>query len=237
MSILNLLALFLLGALTYLARRLCRCPAAQIEKILRLLCRLLLGVNLARYLIVYPAFFFQVRIPAEFSTSAYFVVSLIVLAGWKKLYCWAAYSGLMAGFFYYLAMILAGGAIYGGNTPLDNAVCLFCHGTLYFCGFVLVSTTSFSRHDGWKLLLGTGYIGLRAAMPRPLVLGRSTMLIYILLDAIPARTIFPDAATWPTVVPIYYGLLAAFVFCTICGFFRRNRKQCRKYAAPLPAAG
>ena len=69
------------------------------------------------------------------------------------------------------------------------------------------------------------------------VLSSSVQTNRILLDAIPARTIFPDAATWPTVVPIYYGLLAAFVFCTICGFFRRNRKQCRKYAAPLPAAG
>lgn len=108
---------------------------------------------------------------------------------------------------------------------------------MYCLGFVLASATSFSGHAGWKLLLGASYIGLQAVMPPPLVLGRSAMLIYILLDAIPARTIFPDAATWPTVVPIYYGLLAAFVFCTICGFFRRNRKQCRKYAAPLPAAG
>ena len=70
-----------------------------------------------------------------------------------------------------------------------------------------------------------------------LALGRSTMLIYILLDSDPARTIFPDAATWPTVLPIYYGLLAAFLRYSVYGFFRRNQKQYHKYAGPLPAAG
>ena len=73
---------------------------------------------------------------------------------------------------------------------------------MYCLGFVLASATSFSGHDGWKLLLGTSYIGPQAAMLPPLALGRSTMLIYILLDSDPARTIFPDAATWPTVLPI-----------------------------------
>ena len=80
---------------------------------------------------------------------------------------------------------------------------------MYCLAFVLASATSFSGHAGWKLLLGTSYIGLQAVMLPPLVLGRSTMLIYVLLDSIPARKIFPDAATWPTVLPIYYGLLAA----------------------------
>lgn len=108
---------------------------------------------------------------------------------------------------------------------------------MYCLGFVLASATSFSGHAGWKLLLGASYIGLQAVMPPPLVLGRSAMLIYILLNAIPARTIFPDAATWPTVVPIYYGLLAAFLRYSVYGFFCRNQKQYHKYAGPLPAAG
>ena len=96
---------------------------------------------------------------------------------------------------------------------------------MYCLGFVLASATSFSWHAGWKLLLGASYIGLQAVMLPPLVLGRSTMLIYVLLDSIPARKIFPDAATWPTVLPIYYGLLAAFLRYSVYGFFRRNQKQ------------
>ena len=99
-------------------------------------------------------------------------------------------------------------------------------GALMYClGFVLASATSFSGHAGWKLLLGASYIGLQAVMLPPLVLGRSTMLIYVLLDSIPARKIFPDAATWPTVLPIYYGLLAAFLRYSVYGFFRRNQKR------------
>ena len=108
---------------------------------------------------------------------------------------------------------------------------------MYCLGFVLASATSFSGHAGWKLLLGVSYIGLQAVMLPPLVLGRSTMLIYVLLDSIPARKIFPDAATWPTVLPIYYGLLAAFLRYSVYGFFRRNQKRYHKYAGPLPAAG
>ena len=96
---------------------------------------------------------------------------------------------------------------------------------MYCLGFVLASATSFSGHDGWKLLLGASYIGLQAVMLPPLALSRCTMLIYVLLDSIPARKIFPDAATWPTVLPIYYGLLAAFLLYSVYGFFRRNQKR------------
>lgn len=108
---------------------------------------------------------------------------------------------------------------------------------MYCLGFVLASATSFSGHDGWKLLLGTSYIGPQAAMLPPLVLGRSTMLIYVLLDSIPARKIFPgcsDLAHCPANLLWPAGCVLRY---SVYGFFRRNQKQCHKYAGPLPAAG
>lgn len=44
---------------------------------------LLLGGNLLRYLVIFPVFDRIIRIPAEFSTLAYFLVPLIVLCNWR----------------------------------------------------------------------------------------------------------------------------------------------------------
>ena len=85
------------------------------------------------------------------------------------------------------------------------------------------------------LLLGIVYIAARAALLRPLVLGRNQMLIYILIDAIPARILFPEEL-WPTILPIYYILLECFLLWSISGFFRQNEKQYRKFSAQRLAA-
>ena len=37
--------------------------------------------------------------------------------------------------------------------------------------------------------------------------------------------------TWTMALPLYYLALAAFVLLTIRGFFRRNQKQYRRFAA------
>ena len=76
--------------------------------------------------------------PVEFSTVAYFAVPIILLMTKRRLHSWAAYSVLMAGFFYYMAMIAAGGMIYGQNPPLDIYISMFCHSSIYFCGFVTI---------------------------------------------------------------------------------------------------
>ena len=178
MTWLNVAALLLFALLNLLAERVGRWPLGWSQPLVRTLCRLLLYGNLLRYLVVYPFFDLQIRIPAEFSTVAYFAVPMILLAGRRTLTGWAAYSGLMAGFFYYLAMAAAGGAIYGDNALADTVISLFCHGTLYFVGRVTIATVRCqSAHMDRLLLCGVGYVALRAALLRPLVVGLS--LIHI----------------------------------------------------------
>lgn len=63
----------------------------------------------------------------------------------------------MAGFFYYLAMIAAGGVIYGAYAPLDIYISMFCHGSIYFCGFVTIGTELCSAKDAPKLALGVAW--------------------------------------------------------------------------------
>lgn len=60
----------------------------------------------------------------------------------------------MAGFFYYIAMVAAGGPLYNTYAPLDIYLSMFCHGTLYICGFVTVGTEAYSSKDAPKLVLG-----------------------------------------------------------------------------------
>lgn len=230
---LNAVALVFFGCINVLAYQLCKRPEAQRRRVVLVLCAVLLGGNLLRYGVVYPFMLCVVKLPVEFSTVAYFAVPAILLTSREKLHSWAAYSGLMAGFFYYMAMIVAGGAIYGADAPLDVYISMFCHGTIYFCGFVTTGTELCSEADAPKLALGVVLVGVRAALLRPFVAGSERLLIYILLDAAVVRQMLPQS-TWAFALPVYCIVLAAFVLLTIRGFFHRNDTQYRRFPA-VPA--
>lgn len=166
--------------------------------------------------------------PVEFCTVAYFAVPIILLMTKRRLHSWAAYSVLMAGFFYYMAMIAAGGMIYGQNPPLDIYISMFCHSSIYFCGFVTIGTEVCSAKDAPKPTLGVAWVAVRAALLQPFVADTSRLLIYILLDAAAVKRMLPES-TWPLALLVYYLAVAAFVLLTIRGFFRRNQKQYHKF--------
>ena len=170
------------------------------------------------------------RVPVEFSTIAYFAVPAILLLCRTHLRSWAAYSGLMAGFFYYLAMILVGGPLYQASAPLDIYISMLCHGTIYLCGFVCIGTEQHSARQAPVLVLGVALVALWAAAFHDLEAGRETFLIYILMDALPVRAVVPQRFL-PLALPVYYGLLVSFVLLTIRGFFRRSRKQYLRFSA------
>ena len=208
----NAVALVFFGCINVAAYQLCKCPKGTRRKVVRILCAVLLGGNLLRYGVIYPFIKGVVMLPMEFSTVAYFAVPAILLTGRKTLHSWAAYSGLMAGFFYYMAMIAAGGMIYAANPPLDIYISLF------------------SVKDGPKLALGVALVAVRAALLRPFVVNSEGLLIDILLDAAAVKRLLPQSL-WTAALPVYYVALAAFVLLTIRGFFRRNQKQYRRFAA------
>ena len=120
---LNAMAIAAFFGINILAYNLCKCGKKRRKHIMNVLCILLLGGNLLRYGIVYPLILGEIRIPAEFSTVSYFVVPALLLTTRKKGRSWAAYSGLMAGFFYYLALMVMGGKIYGGEMPYCGTGC------------------------------------------------------------------------------------------------------------------
>ena len=224
----NAVALVFFGCINVAAYQLCKCPESKHRKVVFALCAVLLGGNLLRYGVAYPFIKDVVMLPVEFSTVAYFAVPTILLTSRKTLRSWAAYSGLMAGFFYYMAMIVAGGIIYETNPPLDIYISMFCHGTIYFCGFVTIGTELCSAKDAPKLALGVVLVAARAALLRPFVVNSEGLLIYILLDAAVVKQALPES-TWTIALPVYYVALAAFVLLTIRGFFQRNQKQYRKF--------
>ncbi len=227
---LNAVAPVFFGCISVLAYQLCKCPAKPRRKIILALCAVLLAGNLFRYGVVYPLMQGVMRLPVEFSTVAYFAVPAILLTSKKRLRSWAAYSGLMAGFFYYMAMIVAGGAMYSADPPLNIYISMFCHGTSYFCGFVTVGTEVCSAADAPGLALGVAWVAIRAVVLRPLVIGSNRLLIYILLDAAVVRHLLPQSI-WAIALPVYYLAIAAFVLLSIRVFFRGNKKQYQKFAA------
>lgn len=231
---LNAVALVFFGCINVLAYHLCKCPADRRKRVVLTLCAVLLGGSLFRYGVVYPLIEGVVRLPVEFSTVAYFAVPTILLTSRRRLYSWAAYSGLMAGFFYYLAMIAAGGPLYAASAPMDVFISLFCHGTIYLCGFVTIGTERCSAKDAPKLALGVALVAVRAVVLRPYAAGGQRLLIYILLDGTAVRQLLPQSV-WTAALPVYYVVLAAFVLLTIRGFFRRNQKQYRRFAAAQAA--
>lgn len=162
---LNAFALILFGITGVTSVRLSRCPARVREWTLRVVCAALLLANLARYLLP-PLMGGAVKIPVEFSAVAYFAVPAALLR-WKKMQGWAVYSGLMAGFFYYLVMIAAGGVIYQALPAGEIYLSMFCHGALYLCGIVITATRRCSESDGYQLALGVGVVALHALILRP----------------------------------------------------------------------
>lgn len=222
MGRLNLAALTLFAVICVLAHGVSRGPEDRARRVVRVLCCLLLGGNLVRYALVFPLVYHVVKLPAEFSTVAYFVVPVILLAGWRRLECWAAYSGMVTGFFYYLAMILAGQALYGADRPVNVLISLLCHGTLLFCGFVTGAFRRYTVRELAWLPAGMWLIALRALVLRPLVLGRDSMLIYILLDARLVRQLLPEDQL-TTALPMYYLLLPVLLLGTVWLFCRWNR--------------
>lgn len=227
---LNAVALVFFGCINVSAYQLCKCSELRRRKVVHTLCMILLFGNLLRYCIVYPIIKGVLMLPVEFSTIAYFAVPSILLVSKKRLHSWAAYSGLMAGFFYYIAMIVAGGMLYGTESPIGIYLSMFCHGAIYFCGFVIIGTEVFNAKDAPKLAMGVGLVVAHAAILRPFIDESNRLLIYFLLEADAIKLLLPQSM-WTYALPVYYLAAVAFVLLTIRGFFRRNHMQYRKFSA------
>lgn len=226
---LNAFALILFSTLNVLAVRLCKCSDAVRIHILRALCAALLLGNVLRYAVP-PLLGAPLRIPVEFSTVAYFTVPVILLAEQRQAQSWAAYSSLMAGFFYCLCLMVLGGPIYGNWHPVEIYVSMACHGALYFCGLVTISTQQFSASDSRKLLGGVALVAVRAQLLRPLAGDTSRLLIYQLMDGALLHKLLPSALC-QIAMPGYYVLLTGCLIFSVRGFFRQNRTQYLKYAS------
>ena len=225
---LNAVAFVFFACINILAYKLCKCSEKLRRRIMRALCLALLLGNVFRYGIYYPLITGTAVIPVEFSTVAYFAVPAILLISKKHMHSWAAYSGLMAGFFYYMAMIAAGGLLYNSYAHSDVYLAMLCHGSIYMCGFVTAATEICNTKETPLMMLSVVLIGVRAIILRPFVAESQRLLIYILIDAVCVRQTLPQSV-WAVAVPVYYAAVAAFVIFTIRGFFVRNKKQYRKF--------
>lgn len=237
---LNAFAFIVFAAVNVLAVQLCKCTDRTRTKVIRILCLALLSFNIGCYSLS-PLFGNGVKIPVEFSTVAYFTVPTILLTARKKLQSWAAYSGLMAGFFYYMTMIVSGGSIYNTYPHYDIYLSMFCHGMLYLCGFVTIGTQRCSSKDGYKLLCGIVCVAINAIAFRPLTEGTKRLFVYELIDGAYVRQLLPQDI-WHLAVPVYYIVLTCLILLTVrvflCSIVQciknlRYRKGTNQHRIPL----
>ena len=227
---LNAVALVLFGCVSVLAHALCKCSKSTRNRAFKGLCMALLTLNLLRYGFIFPFVRHRARIPVEFSSISFFAVPIIFLSGKRRARSWAAYSGLMAGFFYFMALILAGGPLYQTYPPREVYISMFCHGAVYLCGFVAITTESYAPQEAPKLALGVALVAAWAALFRPVEYDRERLLIYMLMDGACIKQLLPPRA-WPAALPAYYLALTAAVLLSIKGFFKRNRRLLHRQRA------
>ncbi len=225
---LNAFSIIVFAIVNVAAMQLCKCEDETRLKLMRALCMLLLGLNVFKYALS-PILGNGIKIPVEFSALAYFSVPAILLSRRRGAWSWAAYSGLMAGFFYYMTMLVSGGRIYNDNPPYSIYISMFCHGSLYLCGFVTVGTQPCSPRDGYKLVLGMAFVALRAVVLRPLAYGSERLFIYELIDAAWVKRLFAQEL-WSVAVPVYYTVMLGLFAVTVCGFFSLSRSQYNRFS-------
>ena len=223
MSGLNAIALIWFGSIHRIAGWICDVPTGTRKLILRILGLILLTGNGLVYALP-PLLGQGLRLPVEFSAIAYFIVPLFILAGRGKTGSWAAYSGLMAGFFYFLAMILRGEILYGADTPSLIYLSMLNHGILYLFGLTAIRVRLYPTSDRGVLMAGILCVASWALVIRPWVEEPGALLIYKLLDASLVRAALPQVSR-TVALPGYYLGLALLIGISFRVFFLINRRQ------------
>ena len=218
---LNAVALILFGSVHWIAERICRGPDPTRKLVFKAVALALLMGNCLLYslpLLKGSA----IQFPVEFSAVAYFIVPAFILLEKHGNSCWPCYSGLMAGFFYFLALILGGGPLYASFPPWQIYRSMLNHASLYFLGLSTVGTRLHGPSDRNKLWGGIFCLATWALLIRPWVEEPGKLLIYKLLDAPFIRSSLPQAFWW-LAFPAHYALLTLLTGLSIQVFFRVNR--------------
>lgn len=211
---LNTFSIIMFIGITSLVIKTSRLETNKQNRIIKILALLLLAINTPK-LLMNP-----MEIPVEFSTVTYFITPLILLLNIKKIEIWAVYSALMAGFFYYLTMISAGGNIYNLYSPINIYTSLFSHGTLLFIGLLKLKTIKYKNTDYYKIIIGNLLILSWAIYIRPEITNSGRIFIYELIDANIVYSI-TSSYLW-LFIPIYYIVMFYLVKKSYHLIFRLN---------------
>ncbi len=218
---LNAVALILFGSVHWVAGGICRGPDRTRELILKAVALVLLLGNCLLYSLPLLKGV-AIQLPVEFSAVAYFVVPAFILMGRKRKSCWPVYAGLMAGFFYFLALIVRGGPLYAAFAPWQIYISMLNHASLYFLGLIAIGTKLYGPSDRIKLGGGILCVATWALLIRPWIQEPGKLLIYQLLEAPFIRSSLPELPYW-LAFPAYYAILALMTGLSIQLFFQVNR--------------
>ena len=71
--------------------------------------------------------------------------------------------------------------------------------------------------------------GSRIEVTSVLGMNAVALVFFGCINVASVKQLLPQSG-WAMALPVYYIALTAFVLLTICGFFRRNQKQYRKFS-------
>ena len=139
----------------------------------------------------------------------------------------------MAGFFYYITMIIAGGNIYAAYQPSQIYVSLFCHGMMYVCGLVVFKTRKFNPTDFYKPLVGVGCVLLNAQLLKRFTDSGARIFIYEIMDGRHVIKLFPGV----NLAPVYYVVMTGLLVLTVVLFFKQNKVQYERFISAKERTG
>lgn len=215
---LNLLSIIVLIVMVLYIRYMIKQEDKMRERILKIQLIPVLLYNIGIHIVQWG------KLPVEFSTINYFIITIIVLTGIKKLEVWAVYAAFMAGFFYFLLMVLFGDSVYGHFPPYSVYTSLYNHGSLVSYAIIKLATTPYERNQRLILWGGLGFCIVWALALQPFVnpvIQPGRIFVYEILYAYLVRYTIP--ATIPWGYPLYYIGLYLFLDISTRAVYWINR--------------
>lgn len=134
------------------------------------------------------------KIPVEYSTITYFLLSITVIYQIKQLKPLAAFMGFISGFGYVIAFMFLGESYYAHNGLFITNMALINHSIVFIVGLLLMRDERFHLLDKKKILLFTTiYIIYILLVSRFVTFTQSYIFILMLLGGDLLHMLIPSA--------------------------------------------
>jgi len=160
-------------------------------------------------------------VPVEFSSVAYLFVPLVFVLRIKKLYVVGSYISALAGFIYFIYIIINGGATYNVIPSIEVYRSMLSHGTLLLIGLITLSRLEFHKNN-IPIILGYMVSNILWAISNRPEQISFRLFIYEMVDGNFLEILFRNPN--PLIYFSYYMFILAFLIWSVKVFGKINMK-------------